>query len=538
MAAHRYWRIHITAIQGLETFMAMAEVQMRTSVGGADQCTGGTASASDEFSASFAASKAVDDDAATAWSCNTATNWWKYDFGTAKDIVEYTIQAHNSVPDRSPKDFTLQWSDDDTNWTTADTQAGITGWTAGMVKTFVPGRFIYDTFTEGADKELSLHAPDQGGAWSKHPSYTQTATVRTAEGRLQGATWSQTSVYINAAAAPTADCVVEFTARSPSTISWNRAGVVLRHDPTANTGYHVYTNWGTWYIDRINAGVSSNVAQFAQSLSANTDYAVLVRLTGDAIELVVDGTTVLYAIDPVPITAIGRVGVLVREDSRVDNFVARTETATATPYQSQMITEAMMREAGRAQWSQSAVEALIIPHGDSQWSQVMVEIMTKIDGTPPADTTMSGVASITVALSGRLGNDMVATAAIGVSTSGEMQLGTELGEAAAQISVTAEPPVLDHGTELGGTANVTLAVPPPSLETGIALQALPATIAITAEGSLAGNTSLSATATVAVSTTGALELGEELRGTASVQLNARGTLVVYPESPAGFFLLF
>lgn len=137
MAAHLYWRINVTANNGSTTMLTIAEVQMRAVSGGADQCTGGTATASSSESGN-PPSLAVDDSVFSTWAAlfSNTTGWWQYQFASAVDVVEYTIQGSNSVNERAPKDWTLEYSDDGSSWTVADTRTGETGWTDGQVRTY------------------------------------------------------------------------------------------------------------------------------------------------------------------------------------------------------------------------------------------------------------------------------------------------------------------------------------------------------------------------------------------------------------------
>lgn len=100
----------------------------------------GVASASSEHSAPFPASAAMTDDSTTSYwltlSGGEAPSWLKYDFGSgnAKTIVRTTIQGGPNVP-RYPTAWTLEGSNNDSAWTTLDTQSSQT-FTAGEVKTF------------------------------------------------------------------------------------------------------------------------------------------------------------------------------------------------------------------------------------------------------------------------------------------------------------------------------------------------------------------------------------------------------------------
>ena len=137
MAAHSYWRLNVSANAGDTSFLAIAEIEMRATVGGADQCTGGTptASASD---GSSPPSNAFDNNATTRWSTpsSTLTGWIGYQFASPVDVAQYTIQAHPTTPARSPKDWALEYSDDGSTWVAVETRQDVSSWTNGEVKSY------------------------------------------------------------------------------------------------------------------------------------------------------------------------------------------------------------------------------------------------------------------------------------------------------------------------------------------------------------------------------------------------------------------
>lgn len=133
MAAHRYWRLHIAGQNGGSfsgaLLVLLTEVEMRTSVGGADQCTGGTAIGQPGYASAAAEDppKAFDNNTGTWWQgyFNNVTDTARprpcaigYDFGAGneKDIVEIGISAHASYLDRTPRNVVVEASDDGTNW--------------------------------------------------------------------------------------------------------------------------------------------------------------------------------------------------------------------------------------------------------------------------------------------------------------------------------------------------------------------------------------------------------------------------------------
>jgi hypothetical protein len=136
---HRYWRIYIeSTVYG--SYAGIVELTMASSTGGANLCTtGANASASSSFSG-YPASAAIDNNTSTYWGTASGASapwWWQYDFGAGntENIVEVTITAREDAPTTAPGSWALQYSDDNSTWSTADTFISAT-WTAGAVQTF------------------------------------------------------------------------------------------------------------------------------------------------------------------------------------------------------------------------------------------------------------------------------------------------------------------------------------------------------------------------------------------------------------------
>lgn len=62
----------------------------------------------------------------TKWLVFTATGWVKYDFGSGvtKTVRRYRLTSANDTDGRDPMNWTLDGSNDDSNWTTVDTRTG------------------------------------------------------------------------------------------------------------------------------------------------------------------------------------------------------------------------------------------------------------------------------------------------------------------------------------------------------------------------------------------------------------------------------
>jgi hypothetical protein len=147
MAAHRHWRIYQHVMNG-GTATSYAEVEMRIAPGGADQCTGGTPSASHAPSAGVPANAFANDGTTTSLTiASTGETWLAYDFGAGneKDIVEVAITG-TSPTNRSPAYFRVDWSDDGVDWTTEWKVGPVTtGWATNVARVFTKPTIASDT---------------------------------------------------------------------------------------------------------------------------------------------------------------------------------------------------------------------------------------------------------------------------------------------------------------------------------------------------------------------------------------------------------
>ena len=133
MAAHRYWALLVTARPGSGNGVGLAEVEMRATSGGADQCSGGTAGGASSFGQVPA--NAFDNDDATIWhNASTGGNPVRlsYDFGSAVNVVEVVVTtpgAGSAYPGATygPAACWVQWSDDGVVWKYGRPAADLSG---------------------------------------------------------------------------------------------------------------------------------------------------------------------------------------------------------------------------------------------------------------------------------------------------------------------------------------------------------------------------------------------------------------------------
>ena len=143
----KFWRILISQTQDNGAIKAAcAEMQMRTSVGGSNIATGGTATASSSLSASgdFSPSAAFDGNLSTQWACATDAplpQWLSYELSTAAEVFEITLSSGDSLlrAARNPKDFKLQKSTNGTTWVDVKEFLNEPSWGVSETRTYFVG---------------------------------------------------------------------------------------------------------------------------------------------------------------------------------------------------------------------------------------------------------------------------------------------------------------------------------------------------------------------------------------------------------------
>ena len=183
--AHIYWRIYITGSVGGE-YVDIVEIEMRATVGGANQCAGGVASASSTYITSSAA-EAFDGDIENEWgSDGPLPDWIKYQFPSAVDVSEIAIYGDGSGIAQPPTDFALQFSDDDSGWTTAVNWSGVTWPTPG---------WQYFSYSSGATVSAALAGAVRRAVGSGAVTYTPPARQAALAGAVRRAVGSASAAH-------------------------------------------------------------------------------------------------------------------------------------------------------------------------------------------------------------------------------------------------------------------------------------------------------------------------------------------------------
>lgn len=128
--AYRYWRIYITALNDGGSQVALTEVELRGTVGGADLTTSSTPVLESSVSGGYYPGVyTVDGYIASFWISDTGVpHWLRYDLGSAEQVAQVAIYPW-AAPMYCPRDFVIQGSADGVSFTNIKSFSGVAAWT-------------------------------------------------------------------------------------------------------------------------------------------------------------------------------------------------------------------------------------------------------------------------------------------------------------------------------------------------------------------------------------------------------------------------
>lgn len=133
---NQIWRLNITAINGAAR-ADVRDIQLRSTVGGADITSPSHSQPfCDQHFSGYVAQNAFDR-TSNIWASNSTSGVIGYNLRpeNAAPVAEVAITSGSST--EAPKDFTIEKSDDGgLTFAVVSMQTGVTGWTAGVAKTF------------------------------------------------------------------------------------------------------------------------------------------------------------------------------------------------------------------------------------------------------------------------------------------------------------------------------------------------------------------------------------------------------------------
>ena len=130
---HRYWRLEVTD-KNDATYVGVGNVELRLTQGGANEATYGAARSSAAYVNGTTPWEAFDPNAALEWRAATMPSDLAYDFGHNVEIAQAAVTVTTGFPERGPKDYNLQYSDDAVSWTTLASTTGETAWSEGETR--------------------------------------------------------------------------------------------------------------------------------------------------------------------------------------------------------------------------------------------------------------------------------------------------------------------------------------------------------------------------------------------------------------------
>ena len=176
MGAHRYWRVNcLKSVAG--DHISLGELELRTSVGGGQAATGGTAISGGNYSSSYLPAEAFNgiystSSSADGWvALNAQDGWVGYDFGSENtvEIVQIAIWPRYINVDEAPIYIGVEYSDDGSSWEAAWGAANLTyaAVTLNVISpsTYSPASTIpaVENFSDGDAAEWTFS--DAGSNW-------------------------------------------------------------------------------------------------------------------------------------------------------------------------------------------------------------------------------------------------------------------------------------------------------------------------------------------------------------------------------------
>jgi hypothetical protein len=132
----RYWRLLFS--EGFSSgHLDMAEIELMSSVGGVDITPGKTVTASSYDSAPYSPDKVIDDNLSTAWhTAGPFPLWIKFDMTSSVSVVEYSIRVRNDTLLYTPKSWTFEYSNNDTDWISLHSVSNSPSWSLSEKRTY------------------------------------------------------------------------------------------------------------------------------------------------------------------------------------------------------------------------------------------------------------------------------------------------------------------------------------------------------------------------------------------------------------------
>lgn len=144
--SHVHWQVFCRFYDGgAGSNVSASEIEFRDAAG-ADQATGGTATASSSFSGSFLPANAFADDGGTTFWASGGEGGQahiEYEFAAPVEVKAVAWRTRtDSDPTQAVHDYSIRYSDDGTHWSTAWFGTTSSGWSLGENRVFTDPNYI------------------------------------------------------------------------------------------------------------------------------------------------------------------------------------------------------------------------------------------------------------------------------------------------------------------------------------------------------------------------------------------------------------
>ncbi len=165
VGARLHWRVMLMASP--TGAYEINEIELAATPGGADQCSGGTATTNELTGASNAFDNNDSFSASFVWTIFTPPLdgiWLAYEFPAPVSVRELRLRSTSGFPERAPTALVLQASDDGSTWRTVDFLVEPTTYTALQTKTFAVSPVYPELLRENARAwRINVSANNGGG---------------------------------------------------------------------------------------------------------------------------------------------------------------------------------------------------------------------------------------------------------------------------------------------------------------------------------------------------------------------------------------
>lgn len=140
MAAHRYWRLYVTAVQA-GYYVGLSEIELFDATYADVTSSAMAITTSTSLGAGYVGSNAFNDTASDQWISSGLTapsagtpEWIQIDLGAgnAKDVIAMSLRGRYDgqswVPEQCPKTFKLKYSDDGSAWSDLISVTNLSAW--------------------------------------------------------------------------------------------------------------------------------------------------------------------------------------------------------------------------------------------------------------------------------------------------------------------------------------------------------------------------------------------------------------------------